>query len=228
MPAQRAQLQVAEAVGEEQEPLVVMVEPHTFSSLGKDNMKYLVILLFFIAGCTPAYIQGQDPFGEMGLMTACWEENGSVIYSLLCEHPQRITWPRESIPLHVNLDTPAVAVINSQFACPLLTTAPTDDPEIRVTLDGPSEGGLHPGGFTSHYTVSGRLHAYVQTQLLGGPGEEGRTIRVLTHELLHALGLAHDPFHSSVMYPITDWDPTMEPVRVTQVDRSLLNALYCD
>ncbi len=192
-------------------------------------MKQVVLLISFLfMGCTPAYIQGQDPFGEMGLMTACWGESGSVNYSLLCEHPQPIVWPRESIPLHVDVDSPAVAIINSQFACPLLTVAPTDDAEIRVTLDAPSEGGRGPGGFTSHYTVSGRLHAYVQTQLLGGPGEVGRTIRVLTHELGHALGLAHDPFHSSVMYPITDWEPTMEPVRFTQVDRSLLNALYCD
>lgn len=50
--------------------------------------------------------------------------------------------------------------------------------------------------------------------------------QVLQHELGHCLGLAHDDFDSSIMYPVQFIDDEAFPPRITDSDRKALRELY--
>jgi len=72
-----------------------------------------------------------------------------------------------------------------------------------------------------------RCHLHVRSNVGSLRGE----YLVAHHELLHCLGLAHDPDNpASAIYPFTEddtmWDQ-MQAARITDADRARLRGLYC-
>lgn len=75
--------------------------------------------------------------------------------------------------------------------------------------------------------LSLRCHLHVRSNVGSLRGE----YLVVHHEILHCLGLAHDPGNpSSAIYPFTEDDTmweTMQAARITDADRARLRSLYC-
>jgi hypothetical protein len=85
-----------------------------------------------------------------------------------------------------------------------------------------------PSGYVFHCKKGSFLEGYVHIRA-DVESSERLLYEVLRHELLHLIGLAHDDFTLSVMYPLTE-DDTLEEVfstaHITDVDRAKLRELY--
>lgn len=172
---------------------------------------------------------------EPGLMSVCWDTSGMADGNTLsCETPEELKWRPSDFPLSVsgpatNTEIPdAVDLINSQVGCTLLVWAPEDThADIVVTPDdallvgsGTRDGST---GFTRN--SAGDIRADVRTYNVSDPYLRYRT---MTHELGHALGLAHDPFETSIMFPENpEADADMDFIRFTDSDTALLRGFYC-
>ena len=141
----------------------------------------------------------------------------------------------------------AIRDINQQIGCTVLR--PSADPlsaamvahlgeavdvlPRRVGGGGLEKASRAPLGWAYHHrSDSGgqpslRCHLHVRSNVGSLRGE----YLVAHHELLHCLGLAHDPQNpASAIYPFTEDDTmweTMQAARVTDADRSRLRSLYC-
>lgn len=92
------------------------------------------------------------------------------------------------------------------------------DPEFG-RLAGRSETGL-----LSHRETGRTLRSIVfMTQNKEVFDDRFIAVRMVRHELGHVLGLAHDPFEDSLMFPITN----ETPYDVTDSDLEILRDLYC-
>ena len=168
---------------------------------------------------------------EPGLMRVCWSETDSATYN--CAQGEEIAWSRRAIPLSVETDgyvgevQTSIDIVNTQVGCDLLSyqeahgTLPAD---ITITSDAVMSRGDQRGGSTWHLRDGDRLRARVELYAAGS-----MALRIIVHELGHALGLAHDPFVTSIMYP-TQRDSTgrLESILFTDSDRNTLRDLYCD
>lgn len=174
---------------------------------------------------------GVATHSEPGLMRVCWSRFNTAVYD--CKNGEEIAWPQESFPLEVQTDgrigevQTSIDLINSQVGCDLLAyqEASGQEPaDISITSEAVMSRGDERGGSTWHLRDGDRLRARIELYAAGSMAQ-----RVLIHELGHALGLAHDPFTASIMYP-TQYDSTgrLETVMLTDSDRSLLHRLYCE
>lgn len=119
------------------------------------------------------------------------------------------------------------------------------DGDIEVTLGAPvdspwSDPPAHFGEFmewANHDTPggnsfmarpgygAGNMLCIIHTFNVSGPGDLESL--VLQHELGHCLGLAHDPFESSIMYtPLAATEDGVFPPWLTDSDRDLLRRTY--
>lgn len=193
---------------------------------------FIFFLCFSCLGCGPIYRINSDTNLEAGFMNVCWMRDGRADYSspTICSNPEEILFTRERIPLSVysafsdhNL-TESINWINSELGCDIFRfTASSSHPDVRVYLAVALSSGASIHGATSHLRLAGgRIVANIETYMLSSDWSIQYT---LEHELLHAVGLAHDDFDYSVMQPNTRRSMTYH---ITAHDRRILRERYCD
>lgn len=179
-------------------------------------------------------IFGVTTHEEPGLMSVCWQLDGLASYDPSgCTSPDELRWAASEIPLSVSTPgdpgdiTETIDLVNSQVGCTILVLDQSNtDPDILVLLNEPAlVGSDDAGGATSHHTTGTRMTSTVRTFMVTDPYMR---MRVLTHEFGHALGLDHDSFESSIMFPTQPESEDMDFVMFSDSDRSLLNELYCN
>lgn len=195
------------------------------------------IFLFLLIGCMgcggPFYVQNSDTDQEPGFQRVCWSSAGHAVYrDLRCADPEEIVWTRNRIPLIVSsfgdssMILSAIQNFNSEFGCELLRyDGGALHPDVRVYLDAASEDG-RVGGATMHTRLAdGGLVATITTPHLM---YDGVLLVMLQHEMGHLLGLAHDPFTFSIMFPNYHPDGSfMQVQHFTTHDRRLIRERYC-
>lgn len=142
----------------------------------------------------------------------------------------------------------AIRDINSQVGCKLLEPRGLRDgsailARIGAAVDidarrdrggsgkAASSASRSPLGFARHYQGDERGSLHCDLSVSSATGNLRSEYLVAHHELLHCLGLAHDPDNpASAMYPLTAddtmWDQ-MQAARITDADRARLRELYC-
>lgn len=178
---------------------------------------------------------------EAGLLTACEQSNGALDPDGDCEEVQ---WDRAQFPLQVHADTSnpfppndpedaaqsVIDLINGRLGFDALewTEDPTDA-DVSVEVGAAQEVGTWMGdanGDARHFRRDdGTLRCEVRTW---NTGSLEMLDKALTHEMGHALGLAHDDFEDSAMFGGTlrpDGD-RLTRMRLTDHDRGLLRDLY--
>lgn len=187
-----------------------------------------VLALFFV-------VLGILKHEEVGLLKATWSGDRVVSYSQT--EGEDILWTMDTLPLPVfaengNRDrrralSVAVRNTNSQVGCTVLReTTKRAEARVFVNLEGaiPVGEGHGEGGSVTHFLEDGEQKASLT--LYGVPTIDLMAL-TLEHELGHVLGLGHDDFEMSVMFPeITD--DSVGTMRMTDNDRKLLRSLYCD
>jgi hypothetical protein len=220
------------------------------------NIVITVIAGLMAVAAVVLVIWGVTHHEEGGLLEVCWGEDGRAHYvegiegeTRPCEGPQELVWPQEQIPLTIapvsaegeplGADTPQVRVLgqaitnlNRQVGFELLRLGSGLQPsDAEVRFGGAfqaGEGGASPSpGYVSHLRVGGtgqlRAHVYIRSDV---ESVDALLHGVLLHELLHVVGLEHDDFRLSLMYPRTadDWEAAyaVSTAHVTDYDIGLL------
>lgn len=179
-----------------------------------------------------------------------------------CEGSEELVWPKEQVPFTVAAiseetllapDSPgregldsAIRDINSQIGCKLLE--PVEDGagaaivarvgEAVDVSDRRNSGRDGSKGSTLGWARHRRdgsgsdSRVYCDLVVYSTVGNLRNEYLVAHHELLHCLGLAHDPDNpASAIYPFTMddtmWD-RMHAARITDADRARLRELYCE
>lgn len=216
----------------------------------------LVILVFaVIAACCVVY--GVITHREAGLLQVCWDNGHASYTEDLqgegeseqCKNPVPLVWPQSQLPLsvvvfsgdHVALKEQergskivkeAIDDFNLQVGRTLFGVAKIADeePDVVVIWGVPSivgdngAGSRKVGGYVNHAKLGTTMQAIVRIR----ETSSDRLAFVTTlHELGHVVGLAHDQFISSLMYPrmVTD-ELNTATTRLTDSDVRLVMSTY--
>lgn len=189
---------------------------------------------------------------EEGLLEVCWVDgdaqyvSGAEFNHGACERPEELRWPIEQIPITVSAFTPeggplaktsddyrvldqAIRDINMQLRFELLRMGSKLHTSSGEVWFGTAYAGeTPPAGFTAHRKLNGHLRGRVFIR--ADISSHDRTLfGVCKHELLHLVGLKHDDFPLSTMFPIIheDWNvESMIASIITDHDVGLLQKLY--
>ncbi len=175
---------------------------------------------------------------EAGLMRVCWDPSGDAVYGA-CSGSEDLVWLKKQLPIRVLVEPyhadeaaradkavrSAVALWNQQTGLNLMTVVSRGNADAVVRWGVPTVvGSSDEGGYVAHHKdVDGYMTAAVVIYYVA---TDDMSHRVLTHELGHLIGLAHDSFKASPMYPVTEEKASMTFERVTDFDRSVLKAAY--
>jgi len=192
---------------------------------------------------------------DAGLMKVHWLPSGQAQYANFSGPVEDLVWPKSQFPLLVYVFGDAEKWVkrpmlawNAQLGFEVFRLDVGDSANVSVHVFPMADlvGGqkLGEGGETLHVKSAGRMAAVVRfnsTSIV-------ESYQIVFHELGHVLGLAHDEFESSPMYPnvVIAPDASEGPVSsdgsygsihgafvgqlalrvVTQPDRRLLRKLY--
>lgn len=196
---------------------------------------------------------------EEGLLKACWDqgiaryEKGSAEEvgpdtEEFCAEPEDLIWLQKQIPISIianqpggtRLDTKsdeyrvlshAVRDLNGQFRFNILNFAipnETIDAEVRIGTPIEVLKNRNPPGHVIHAKIDDTIHGIVSIRS-DVAADDRLLYLVAQHELLHLIGLKHDDFESSLMFPITreDWNAkSLSSAHVTDHDVELIQKLY--
>lgn len=129
---------------------------------------------------------------------------GNATASTACAQPVEITWP--TLPLLVSIDLEPDYVASAEEAIDFWNDE-LDATALELTAGSSDVEVIHgsaadPGmGAAYHNTTDGALRATVE---LRQPGDVHEVYRVISHELGHVLGLAHDQARASIMVGTLD------------------------
>lgn len=195
-------------------------------------------------------VYGISNHSEPGLQRVCWQ-HGQAYYEgepdLPCDPDLDLVWPEEQLPILIGVEAlndegrrdgrstvaNAIEVWNHQVGFNVFQLVPEgDDSNAAAIVDwgvpvevGHSRG--REGGWVSHrIDGNGRLLAdvgiiHIATNRLA--------FLVTVHELGHLIGLAHDPYEASLMFPTTTDDSMEDRMRfsiVSSWDRNVLRNTY--
>ena len=213
-----------------------------FLSLSTVNKVMIVGMAVLFLSVPALLVYGIANHTEQGLLTACDTPNGSLDYNGECFE---VKWDQSQIPLQLFVSSTTVAasiypesarssvvtLINQSLGFRMLsTTGEQDNADIVIDFETAQVQSLHlhnaHGGALHHRRSNGSLWCEVKTW--NNVTAEWAD-KSLTHELGHCMGLAHDDFPASAMYPSPltlsgDFRPTR--LRFTDYDRNLLRRLY--
>jgi len=166
-----------------------------------------------------------------------------------CDRPEELVWPQKQIPIAVTATTPdgealgpdsdeskalahAVSDFNSQVGFTLLRMErELGSANAVVRLGGAFQAGGEspPPGYVTHRRMPGgqlRANVYIRSDVAA----DSRLLHVvLLHEFGHLVGLAHDDFTLSIMYPLSreEWGSgEMSTAHVTDRDKANLRHRY--
>ena len=201
-------------------------------------MIVVVATIFVTAGVLVAV--GVATHTEEGLLTACQTADGRFDYEGDCEE---VKWDPSQFPLQVHATTTnphppsdpesatrsVISLVNSRLGFRALQwTDDSSSADISVRIGEAQVVGSSMGdanGDASHFVRDGSLRCEIRTW---NTGTVEMLDKVLTHEMGHGLGLAHDPdYEGSAMYPtVTPDGARLTRLRITDHDRGLLRELY--
>lgn len=120
----------------------------------------------------------------------------------------------------------AVEAVNVRMGFEVYRMGPGSHTPVAVTLGAPVGDGADPGAHARVSLSEGRiLSCEIQTRAMG---TAVATELMLRHELGHCLGLTHDDFESSIMFPTVPIEVPMGqfPPRFTDDDRDAVRERY--
>lgn len=209
-----------------------------------------VVAVFFV-------VYGVITHKEGGFLQTCWQESHAFYVEDLagegenatCKRPEPLIWPRKQIPLSVVVFSSDNSQIKEQERGARIVKAAVDDFNLQVgkllfdmakvqdeepdvvviwgvpSIVGDKGAGNHKiGGYVTHAKLGSTMQAIVKIREVSSD----RLAYITTlHELAHTVGLAHDSFMSSLMYPrmITD-ELNTTTTRLTDNDVRLIRTTY--
>jgi hypothetical protein len=194
------------------------------------NKNSLMIVVALSLICIGAVILAAAFHTEPGLLGACFKSDGTIErYEDAPRACPELKWDPSDFPIGVatvvgdpSLVKSAIDSINARLGFIAFRMTQEATARIRVSIGvAPTDAAqkrfqVSGGGATTHINAVGGLLATIF--IVNVPLDEDRHV-ALVHELLHAIGLAHDPFEESIMFP-------KGGERITDHDRELLAGLY--
>ena len=182
---------------------------------------------------------------EPSLMGACWtiyndKERVTLYESNGVKDCPKITWDKNAIPLIVkgvayHQDTKnetitavetAVRHTNQLLGFDGFSLTTETEADILITIGVPQDGTFDgPGGHMYHEKNNSKQKAFIEVYNVVEPILLNK---VIVHELLHALGLSHDDWEGSVMYPSNDSKEltSFKQLWLSDQDKKVLQDLY--
>ncbi len=182
-------------------------------------MRALALTLVLLSGC--ATVIPESTFFGM-----CWVGNRAAYpvdphpISYACSKPRVAYWEHlKERPLRIlvlDYKTEAEYAIKEWNRVRKNTFVVTDKPPFDVRIASESPRGK-AAAITIHKKIEGELKAYIE---VWRPGLYFDTHFMLVHELGHVLGLAHDFYPRSIMFPIVGYG------FISDADKKAIRRLY--
>lgn len=203
------------------------------SVVGALAVVLIIVILFFA-------ITHEEP----SLMGACWsggDKNRVTLYEKDgAKNCPELTWDKNAIPLTVKATAyhqdaenealigvkTAVNHVNQLLGFEGFSLIMEEDPDIFVTIGVPQDVMFDgPGGYVYHDKIGSKQRAFINIYNVVEPILLDKSI---VHELLHALGLGHDDWEGSIMYPSNDSKELtlFKQLWLSDQDKKVLQDLY--